>query len=105
MDYTTIHETAKFKLKDLGFTVYWKDCDKLNHTFFDYWSKEKKDYMFTAEAFFQLLSFPFFSQFQNVCVWSDNGLKSKEILYYFSAIAQSMSTGEKSPVSLIILIE
>ena len=40
MDYTTIHEATKFKLKDLGFTVYFKDQhDRLCHQFHDYWSK------------------------------------------------------------------
>jgi hypothetical protein len=45
MDYTTIHEATKFKLKDLNFTLYFKDQhDRLCHQFYDYWSKVSKKY-------------------------------------------------------------
>lgn len=90
MDYSTIHETAKFKLKDLNFTVYWREGDRLVHQFVDFWSKEKKDYKYTALAFNQLLSNPFFSKFSEIFVWSDGGLKTKEILYYISCCAETI---------------
>ena len=90
MDYTTIHETATFKMKDLGFTVYWWQNQRLNHWFVDYWSKAKKDFKFTAEALFQLLSFEWFRNFDSIIIWSDGGLKSKEILFYLSNIAESI---------------
>jgi hypothetical protein len=87
-DYSTIHETAKFKLKDLNFTAYWKDKEKLWHTYFDFWSTSKKDYNFTLQAFHSLLDLPFFRQFNEAIVWGDGGLKTKEILYYFSVEAE-----------------
>lgn len=90
MDYSTIHETAKFKLKDLNFTVYYKENERLVHRFYDFWSKEKKDYKYTSQAFTDLLSHQFFDRFSEVIIWSDGGLKTKEILYYFSEIAATI---------------
>jgi hypothetical protein len=90
MDYSTIHETAKFKLKDLNFTIYWQENGRLLHQFVDFWSKEKKDYKYTALAFNQLICNPFFYKFSTIFVWSDGGLKTKEILYYISCCAQDV---------------
>jgi hypothetical protein len=92
-DYSTIHETCQFKLKDLNFTTYWRtDEGKLAHTFFDFWSESKKDYKFTIKAFYSLISLPFFRQFNEIIMWGDGGLKTKEILYYFSEIASQFRT-------------
>lgn len=77
-DYSTIHETARFKLKDLNFTAYWRDeKEELCHTYFDFWSKSKKDYNYTVKAFHTLLSMPFFRQFGEIILWGDGGLKTK----------------------------
>jgi len=98
MDYSTIHETAKFKLKDLNFTLYYLETthNRLVHQFHDYWSKSKKDYKYTTQAFTHLTNEEIFKRFENLIVWSDGGLKTKEILYYFSMIAQSI----KKPILL-----
>jgi hypothetical protein len=89
-DYSTIHETAIFKLKDLNFTAYWRDSSgDIAHTFFDFWSESKKDYLFTVKAFYTLLDLPFLKQFNELILWSDGGLKTKEILYYFSQLSQN----------------
>jgi len=88
-DYGSIHETAKFKLKDLNFTAYWKDEKmELKHTFFDFWSTSAKDYNFTVKAYHTLLSLPFFKQFNEIILWSDGGLKTKEIILWFSKAAE-----------------
>jgi hypothetical protein len=53
-DYCTVHETAKFKLKDLNFTAYFYDAEKkeIIHRYFDYWSTSCKDYNFTAKVIY-----------------------------------------------------
>lgn len=42
------------------------------------------------QAFSQLVSLPFFAQFSSIQVWSDGGLKTKEIIYYFSLVAEDI---------------
>lgn len=91
-DYSTIHETATFKLKDLNFAAYWRDENRdLCHTFFDFWSTSSKDYNFTVKAFFTLLEQAFFRQFNECIIWGDGGLKTKEILFWFSKCADSFN--------------
>lgn len=87
-DYGSIHETAVFKLKDLNFTAYWRDeKNEMQHTYFDFWSTSAKDYNFTLTAYQTLLSLPFFRQFNEVILWADGGLKTKEIIFWFSVVS------------------
>lgn len=50
-DFSTVHDTSLFKLKDLNFTAYWRDSRKiLHHRYYDHWSTEKKDYNYTISG-------------------------------------------------------
>src|SRR5690606_25360730 len=64
MDYSTMHETTRFKLKVLNFTLFFKENGALKHRFYDYWSKEKKDFNYYSQALHQFLSNPIFQRFQ-----------------------------------------
>jgi hypothetical protein len=86
-DYSTVHETAKFKLKDLNFTAFWTDEKGQHHTYFDFWGTGKKDFNFTVKSFYHLIDLQFFRQFNECILWADGGLKTNAIVHYFSAIA------------------
>jgi hypothetical protein len=85
LDFTTIHESSQFKLKDLDFVIYTKDVDyQLHHEFFDFFCEAPNDYQFVYEALNQLDRIVEFSQFTSgVHFWSDTAFRTRPILYIF----------------------
>lgn len=88
-DFSTIHETALFKIRDLNITVISKNCEKneLEYYYFDYFSENAKDYKYTFMAFYNLFSTEdFIRSKKKIHLWSDGGLKTKENIYYPSIL-------------------
>jgi hypothetical protein len=57
----------------------------LVHRFYDFWGVQKKDYHFTVHAYKELVNkLVAEHEMDQVILWSDGGLKTKELLYYLS---------------------
>lgn len=91
-DFSTIHETARFKLKILSCCVHWKEGANSKHRYFDFLAIAKHDYRFVDYAF-KILPYSLWDLVRvNLCnkeifIWSDGGVKSNNALGTFQNLA------------------
>lgn len=92
-DFSTIHETSIFKLKNMSCYVAWVDQDNtLKHHYFDFFACAKHDHKFIDYSF-KMLPFLIWDKFRISCclkevfIWSDGGTKSNNSLGTFFFLA------------------
>lgn len=84
-DFATIHESAGYKVRILSICLYYRDDGEVVRDFYDFVSNHKGNFQFVRHAWKELTKmFAHWRRFKTLIVWSDNGLKSKENLYYFN---------------------
>ena len=94
LDYTTIHETAIFKMKICGFCIYYKENEELKHYFIDFCCKNgKHNSNFTKccwEKIYQVLLTKEINlkEKKKLIVWSDGGLKGHDNVNTFNIFSK-----------------
>lgn len=92
-DYSTFHEYSKKKFRNLSMLIYYQG----ERMFHDSIASEKQDYRFTEAAWTVTLNALFKEGYKfgpeninEIIVWSDGGLKTKENLFLFIRIAMTL---------------
>jgi len=89
-DYTKFHEATTFKLHDLTISAYIRAVGKngkLLHDHWDFFAEHKHDHNYSRTVWNLIKELINFSKFQVIYIFGDNGLKSKENLFYFVKLA------------------
>lgn len=93
-DFSTIHETALFKVKNLSCCVWWNDGTSVKHHYFDFFATAKHDFKY-IDYVFKILPWSIWnklrisSSYKQVSIWSDGGTKSNNSLATFSHLSQT----------------
>lgn len=88
-DYSRIHDTAVWKMHDLNMTVYLRTGrgkGTITTQSYDFFCESKHDYHYSIRGWEQFRASVDLEKYSKVHIWSDNGLKSKEIFWYFNLL-------------------
>lgn len=98
-DFSTIHETAIFKVKNLSCCVWWNTASGKAHHYFDFFACAKHDHRY-IDYVFTMLPWLIWDKFRvnftnkEISIWSDGGTKSNNSLGTFKHMGLTWRTAK-----------